>query len=105
MKKNFQAPALDFVLDHVNTQEEQEQMQEKKQEKESKTALYIKIDKLSSDYLDFISSITKEGKKDIINKLILADLKDRLDLPKNATEEEMFKALENKTKEIQKLLK
>lgn len=83
-----------------------ENKKEKKEKEESKkSTLFTEVDSVVTEYLDLMTFITGQTKKEYINELVKNDIKSSLNISETATDEQIHKAIENKKKELQKLFR
>lgn len=88
--------------------EEPKQPKEKKnkeKEESKKSTLFTEVDSVVAEYLDLMTFITGQTKKEYINELVKNEIKTSLNISDNSTDEQIHKAIENKKKELQKLFR
>lgn len=88
--------------------EEPKQPKEKKnkeKEESKKATLFTEVDSVVAEYLDLMTFITGQTKKEYINELVKNEIKTSLNISDNSTDEQIHKAIENKKKELQKLFR
>lgn len=121
MKKNFENnEALNGLFEGFKSVEEieKEKLEEKKEqpkketkketkknEPEKKTTLFTEIDSVIAEYLDLMTFITGQTKRDYINELLKAEIKKNLNVAEDGTDIQIHRAIENKKKELQKLFR
>lgn len=121
MKKNFENnEALNELFDDFKSVEEIEKEKEdrketarketaepikKKEPEKKKTTLFTEIDVVVSEYLDLMTFITGQTKKEYINEVIKQDMKATLNLAEGSNDTQIHRAIENKKKELQKLFR
>jgi len=91
----------------VKKEETKQPKEKNKKEKEEvkKSTLFTEVDSVVTEYLDLMTFITGQTKKEYINELVKADIKTSLNISETATDEQIHKAIENKKKELQKLFR
>ena len=88
--------------------EEPKQPKEKKnkeKEESKKATLFTEVDSVVAEYLDLMTFITGQTKKEYINELVKNEIKTSLNISDNSTDEQIHRAIENKKKELQKLFR
>ena len=89
-----------------NTEDTQKNTKKKEKKENSKKAtLFTEVDSIVTEYLDLVTFITGQTKKEYINELVKKDIKTSLNISESATDEQIHKAIENKKKELQKLFR
>ena len=91
----------------VKKTEDTQKATKKKEKKENskKATLFTEVDSIVTEYLDLVTFITGQTKKEYINELVKKDIKTSLNISESATDEQIHKAIENKKKELQKLFR
>lgn len=99
-------------IPEVEEQPKEEKKEVKKESKpkkekttEKKTTLFTEVDSVVAEYLDLMTFITGQTKKEYINELVKNEIKESLNISDNSTDEQIHKAIENKKKELQKLFR
>ena len=119
MKKNFENnEALTELFEDFKSVEEIEKekeeakkneaksfIAEKKNEPKKKTTLFTQIDSVCAEYLDLMTFITGQTKKDYLNELLKEDIRKTLNVAEGSTDIQIHRAIENKKKELQKLFR
>jgi len=94
------------VVEIKNEEPKQPKTSKKKEKEESKKAtLFTEVDSVVAEYLDLMTFITGQTKKEYINELVKNDIKSSLNISETATDEQIHRAIENKKKELQKLFR
>lgn len=94
------------VVEIKNEEPKQPKTSKKKEKEESKKAtLFTEVDSVVAEYLDLMTFITGQTKKEYINELVKNEIKTSLNISDNSTDEQIHKAIENKKKELQKLFR
>lgn len=78
---------------------------EKKNEPKKKITLFAQIDSVCAEYLDLMTFITGQTKKDYLNELLKEDIRKTLNVAEGSTDIQIHRAIENKKKELQKLFR
>ena len=91
----------------VEKSEDTQKATKKKEKKENskKATLFTEVDSIVTEFLDLVTFITGQTKKEYINELVKKDIKTSLNISESATDEQIHKAIENKKKELQKLFR
>ena len=91
----------------VKKTEDTQKATKKKEKKENskKATLFTEVDSIVTEFLDLVTFITGQTKKEYINELVKKDIKTSLNISESATDEQIHKAIENKKKELQKLFR
>lgn len=94
------------VVEVKKEEPKQPKVSKKKEKEESKKAtLFTEVDSVVAEYLDLMTFITGQTKKEYINELVKNEIKTSLNISDNSTDEQIHKAIENKKKELQKLFR
>lgn len=94
------------VVEVKKEEPKQPKASKKKEKEESKKAtLFTEVDSVVAEYLDLMTFITGQTKKEYINELVKNEIKTSLNISDNSTDEQIHKAIENKKKELQKLFR
>lgn len=94
------------VVEVKKEEPKQPKANKKKEKEESKKAtLFTEVDSVVAEYLDLMTFITGQTKKEYINELVKNEIKTSLNISDNSTDEQIHKAIENKKKELQKLFR
>lgn len=94
------------VVEVKKEEPKQPKTSKKKEKEESKKAtLFTEVDSVVAEYLDLMTFITGQTKKEYINELVKNEIKTSLNISDNSTDEQIHKAIENKKKELQKLFR
>lgn len=93
--------------EEVKEQPKEDKKKTKKEKKEDtkKATLFTEVDSVVAEYLDLMTFITGQTKKDFINELVKNEIKSTLNIAEDSTDEQIHKAIENKKKELQKLFR
>lgn len=77
----------------------------KKNQPEKRMTLFTDIDEVVAEYLDLMTFITGQTKKEYINSIIKEDIRRTLNVAEGSTDTQIHRAIENKKKELQKLFR
>ena len=72
-------------------------------EKRNKPQIFSEVDSVVVEYLNLKSIVTGLSKKEILNKIFKDEIKKTFNLSENASEDEMQRAIEKKTKQIEQM--
>lgn len=93
------------VVEVVKETPKEKKAKKEKEETGKKATLFTEVDSVVTEYLDLMTFITGQTKKEYINELVKNDIKSSLNISETATDEQIHKAIENKKKELQKLFR
>ena len=93
------------VVEVVKETTKEKKPKKKKEETGKKATLFTEVDSVVTEYLDLMTFITGQTKKEYINELVKNDIKSSLNISETATDEQIHRAIENKKKELQKLFR
>lgn len=93
------------VVEVVKEQPKEKKAKKEKEETSKKSTLFTEVDSVVTEYLDLMTFITGQTKKEYINELVKNDIKSSLNISETATDEQIHRAIENKKKELQKLFR
>lgn len=93
------------VVEVVKETKKENKKEKKEKEESKKSTLFTEVDSVVTEYLDLMTFITGQTKKEYINELVKNDIKSSLNISETATDEQIHKAIENKKKELQKLFR
>lgn len=93
------------VVEVVKETPKEKKPKKKKEETGKKATLFTEVDSVVTEYLDLMTFITGQTKKEYINELVKNDIKSSLNISETATDEQIHRAIENKKKELQKLFR
>lgn len=118
MKKNFDNnEALNEIFGGFKSVEEIEnekkeikaeptkEIKRKKIEPEKKVTLFCEVDSVVMEFLDLMTFITGETKKEYINELLKNEIRSTLNVTGEGNDSQIHRAIENKKKELQKLFR
>ena len=82
------------VVEIKNEEPKQPKTSKKKEKEESKKAtLFTEVDSVVAEYLDLMTFITGQTKKEYINELVKNEIKTSLNISDNSTDEQIHKAI------------
>lgn len=81
------------------------EIKRKKTEPEKKVTLFCEVDSVVMEFLDLMTFITGETKKDYINELLKNEIRSTLNVTGEGNDSQIHRAIENKKKELQKLFR
>jgi hypothetical protein len=93
------------VVEVVKETPKEKKPKKEKEETGKKATLFTEVDSVVTEYLDLMTFITGQTKKEYINELVKNDIKSSLNISETATDEQIHRAIENKKKELQKLFR
>lgn len=93
------------VVEVVKETPKKKKTKKEKEETGKKATLFTEVDSVVTEYLDLMTFITGQTKKEYINELVKNDIKSSLNISETATDEQIHRAIENKKKELQKLFR
>lgn len=93
------------VVEVVKETPKEKKTKTEKEETGKKATLFTEVDSVVTEYLDLMTFITGQTKKEYINELVKNDIKSSLNISETATDEQIHRAIENKKKELQKLFR
>ena len=93
------------VVEVVKETPKEKKPKKEKEETGKKATLFTEVDSVVTEYLDLMTFITGQTKKEYINELVKNDIKSSLNISETATNEQIHRAIENKKKELQKLFR
>lgn len=93
------------VVEVVKETPKEKKLKKEKEETGKKATLFTEVDSVVTEYLDLMTFITGQTKKEYINELVKNDIKSSLNISETATDEQIHRAIENKKKELQKLFR
>ena len=93
------------VVEVVKETPKEKKPKKEKEETGKKATLFTEVDSVVTEYLDLMTFITGQTKKEYINELVKNEIKTSLNISDNSTDEQIHKAIENKKKELQKLFR
>lgn len=93
------------VVEVVKETPKEKKTKKEKEETGKKATLFTEVDSVVTEYLDLMTFITGQTKKEYINELVKNDIKSSLNISETATDEQIHRAIENKKKELQKLFR
>ena len=93
------------VVEVVKETPKEKKPKKEKEETGKKATLFTEVDSVVTEYLDLMTFITGQTKKEYINELVKTDIKSSLNISETATDEQIHRAIENKKKELQKLFR
>lgn len=93
------------VVEVVKETPKGKKLKKEKEETGKKATLFTEVDSVVTEYLDLMTFITGQTKKEYINELVKNDIKSSLNISETATDEQIHRAIENKKKELQKLFR
>lgn len=93
------------VVEVVKETPKEKKPKKGKKETGKKATLFTEVDSVVTEYLDLMTFITGQTKKEYINELVKNDIKSSLNISETATDEQIHRAIENKKKELQKLFR
>ena len=93
------------VVEVVKETPKEKKPKKKKEETGKQATLFTEVDSVVTEYLDLMTFITGQTKKEYINELVKNDIKSSLNISETATDEQIHRAIENKKKELQKLFR
>lgn len=93
------------VVEVVKETPKEKKPKKEKEETGKKATLFTEVDSVVTEYLDLMTFITGQTKKEYINELVKDDIKTSLNISETATDEQIHRAIENKKKELQKLFR
>lgn len=93
------------VVEVVKETPKEKKSKKEKEETGKKATLFTEVDSVVTEYLDLMTFITGQTKKEYINELVKNDIKSSLNISETATDEQIHRAIENKKKELQKLFR
>ena len=93
------------VVEVVKETPKEKKPKKEKEETGKKATLFTEVDSVVTEYLDLMTFITGQTKKEYINELVKNEIKTSLNISDNSTDEQIHRAIENKKKELQKLFR
>lgn len=92
-------------IETAKKEEKSKKEQNKNEKNEKKITLFTEVDEVVSEYLDLMTFITGQTKKEYINSIIKDDIRRTLNVAEASSDVQIHRAIENKKKELQKLFR
>ena len=103
-EKENEPPQINDIIETEEEHKEDIETKEKRTHKniksDKKSIIFSEVDPVVVEYLKLKTIVMGETKKEILNKIFKEEIKAVFNLPSNATETEMMKAISKRTKQI-----